>query len=102
MQGDAGREYGEGGSTNGSDLVYSGVGGQRTGRCGMATTREMILEAVDASEDERGVTLSSLQRGIERNTGVVRQMVERLVRDGVLAEERTKEEFGETRWLRRS
>lgn len=59
------------------------------------------MKSVDDAEDERGVTLSKLQREITRNSGVVRQQVDRLVRDGVLIEERTDETFGETRWLRR-
>lgn len=65
------------------------------------TTRQLIMEVISKSEDGR-VTLSKLQRDVPRNSGVVRQQVERLVRDGVLVEERSQEEFGETRWLRPS
>lgn len=102
MPGDNGREFGEGGSNNGAQLVsfVGPAGGQEVDVS--KTTRQLIMERVSASEDERGVTLSSLQRGIDRNSGVVRQQVERLVRDGVLVEERTTEEFGETRWLRKA
>lgn len=65
------------------------------------TTRELILDAVDAAGEE-GTSLSGLRAKVDRNAGVIRQNVAKLVSEGVLREERVPSQHGETRKITRA
>lgn len=66
------------------------------------TIREQILEIVDAAKDKRGVSMTALSRAVVGNDSLVRRTVDRLITQKVLIEDRRRESFGETRWIRRS